>query len=278
MTDTSPKPFVFVLMPFDDSFSDVYELGIKPACIDAGAYAERVDEQIFSESILQRIYNQIAKADVVISDMTSRNPNVFYETGYAHALGKNVILLTHNSDDIPFDLKHYPHIVYGGSIRDLKPELSKRVRWAIANPTENDSPLSPLLEFFHEGKPLVGSPSIDVQSNQGHLWLIRLKLDIHNPSENRVEPQDFRVAFVTSNRIPRSQSQHDEPLTSIKLPKGGYIHLPDEAYSLLPGGWESIHIELKADDELSCGDTENIILRVFTYSGTIDIPFSIKVT
>ena len=117
MEGTSPKPFAFVLMPFAKEFDDVcYLLGIKPACETAGAYAERVDDQIFHESILQRIYNQISKADIIIADMTGRNPNVFYETGYAHALGKPVILLTRSSDDIPFDLKHYTHIVYEGRI------------------------------------------------------------------------------------------------------------------------------------------------------------------
>ena len=49
--------------------------------------------------------------------MTGRNANVFYEVGYAHALGKIVLLLTKNADDIPFDLKHHQHIVYGGSVR-----------------------------------------------------------------------------------------------------------------------------------------------------------------
>lgn len=83
----TPKPFVFVLMPFSSDFDDAYKLGIKKACKEAGAYAERVDEQIFDEQILERVYNQIAKADLIISDMTGRNPNVFYETGYAHALG-----------------------------------------------------------------------------------------------------------------------------------------------------------------------------------------------
>jgi nucleoside 2-deoxyribosyltransferase len=90
--DTAPKAFVFVLMPFDQDFGDIYELGIKTACKEAGAYCERVDEQIFTDSILQRVYNQIAKADIVIADMTGKNPNVFYEVGYAHALGKTVIL------------------------------------------------------------------------------------------------------------------------------------------------------------------------------------------
>lgn len=55
MTDTTaPKPFVFVLMPFDKKFEDIYQLGIKAACSEAGAFCERVDEQIFTESILDR--------------------------------------------------------------------------------------------------------------------------------------------------------------------------------------------------------------------------------
>jgi hypothetical protein len=132
MTDTTPKSFIFVLMPFVKTFDDLYGLGIKPACEKAGAYAKRVDDRIFQESILQRIYNQIAKADIIIADMTGRNPNVFYETGYAHALGKRVILLTQKTEDLPFDLKHYPHIKSLGDavhlsiiiFPNIKPHLS----------------------------------------------------------------------------------------------------------------------------------------------------------
>lgn len=136
MEEAKSKPFIFVLMPFNQDFTDIYDVGIKPACRDAGAYCERVDEQIFVESILQRVYKQIDKADIIIAEMTGRNPNVFYETGYAHALNKTVILLTQNADDIPFDLKHYPHIVYGGKISSLKSQLEARVRWYIDNPSE----------------------------------------------------------------------------------------------------------------------------------------------
>ena len=57
MEGTKPKPFVFVLMPFSEEFHDLYELGIKAACNDAGAYCERVDEQIFVENVLERLYN-----------------------------------------------------------------------------------------------------------------------------------------------------------------------------------------------------------------------------
>ena len=134
-------------MPFSEKFRDIYEVGIKPACKDAGATCERVDEQIFSENILQHTYDQIRRADIIVSEMTGRNANVFYETGYAHALGKRVVLLTREADDIPFDLRHYPHIVYKGSISTLKNELERRMRWYVgrlsglveANDLEKDS-------------------------------------------------------------------------------------------------------------------------------------------
>jgi hypothetical protein len=128
---TVPKPFIFVLMPFDEKFNDLYEFGIQGAAKEVNAYAERVDNQIFNENILDRIFNQINKADVIVADMTGRNPNVFYEVGYAHALGKIVLLLTQNTNDIPFDLKHRQHIIYAGQIAKLRNALVERLTWAI---------------------------------------------------------------------------------------------------------------------------------------------------
>jgi hypothetical protein len=141
---TAPKPFVFVLMPIRDEFSDIYKFGIKGAAQDVGAYAERVDEQMFDEGILERIFNQISKADVIVADMTGRNPNVFYEVGYAHALNKVVLLLTQKADDIPFDLQQRSHIVYEGKIDKLRSTLTERLRWALEesnrrNIDQNDS-------------------------------------------------------------------------------------------------------------------------------------------
>ena len=144
---TRPKPFIFVLMPFEKRFDDIYKLGIKASAHEVGAYAERLDEQLFHEGMLDRIFNQVNKADVIVADMTGQNPNVFYEVGYAHALGKIVLLLTNNSGDIPFDLKQRLHIVYEDSIVKLKEELSPYLEWAI-----KESQRSILAEdMFQEG-------------------------------------------------------------------------------------------------------------------------------
>ncbi len=114
-------------MPFSEEFDDIYQLGIKSTCNEMKINCERVDEQIFNHSILQQIYNQIENADILIADLTNQNPNVFYEVGYAHGLKKKVILLTKNIQDIPFDLKHYPHIIYEDKILNLKEKLKVKL-------------------------------------------------------------------------------------------------------------------------------------------------------
>lgn len=124
------KLFAFVLMPFGQQFSDIYRFGIKEPAAELNFLAERVDEQIYAEGMLERIYRQIELADVVIADMSGQNSNVFYEVGYAHAKEKLCVLLTSCAEDIPFDLKHRRHVVYGNSIKMLKERLVEELIWA----------------------------------------------------------------------------------------------------------------------------------------------------
>lgn len=88
----------------------------------------RLDKQIFVSDMLDMIYREITKADFIVADMSTRNPNVFYEVGYADAMRKPVILLTNKAEDIPFDLQHRPHVIYE-SIGQLKTDLTERMNW-----------------------------------------------------------------------------------------------------------------------------------------------------
>jgi nucleoside 2-deoxyribosyltransferase len=124
------QPFAFVLMPFKKEFDDIYQFGIKQLCAEKGVAAERVDEQRFSENVLDRIYRQIESCDFIIADMTGQNANVFYEVGFAHAKGKLCILCANTADEIPFDLKHHNHVIYGGSATALKTRLANWLDWA----------------------------------------------------------------------------------------------------------------------------------------------------
>ena len=121
------KKYIFVCMPFHEDFEDIYNFGIKEAAKELGFNCERADEIQYSGGIIDRIYELIKSAHVIVADMTEKNPNVFYEVGYAHALGKEVILLTQKAEDIPIDLRKFVHIIYGGKISKLKNELKKRI-------------------------------------------------------------------------------------------------------------------------------------------------------
>src|SRR5687768_2946466 len=193
---TSPRPFCFVLMPFSSEFDDIYNLGIKDACKEAGTYCERVDEQIFNESILDRVFNQIAKADVVIADMTGKNPNVFYEVGYAHALGKTTILLTQRTEDIPFDLKHFPHIVYNSRITFLKEELKKRLAWFITHPTEKPEEKLDIDIFIGQRNLSAEKVTVTGSYTAENYGAIILNFVFHNKSSFTFASGDFKVGIL----------------------------------------------------------------------------------
>ena len=125
------SPFAFVLMPFDKAFDDIYKFGIQAAAAESGVVAERVDEQKFTESILDRIYRQIEVADMIVADMSGRNPNVFYEAGIAHTLGRPVIPIAQNINDLPFDLRHHraiPYLNNAQGLADLRAAIIPRLQ------------------------------------------------------------------------------------------------------------------------------------------------------
>lgn len=203
---TAPKPFVFVLMPFSEEFNDIYKYGIKGAAEDANAYAERVDEQLYDEGILDRIFNQINKADVIVADMTGRVPNVFYEVGYAHALGKIVLLLTKNADDIPFDLIHRPHIVYAGKIQTLREELSQKLIWAISESRRERKQAPERLLVSIDGIEILEDYSYDnvpVITFIARSNILSLTVDIRNSSPKITPEISYIYLFTSSNSMLR---------------------------------------------------------------------------
>jgi hypothetical protein len=227
---TTPKPFCFVLMPFDKSFNDIYEFGIKGACIAANLYCERVDEQIFLGSVLDRIYSQISKADVVVADMTGRNPNVFYEVGYAHALGRKVVLLTQSADDIPFDLKHFPHIIYRKEITNLKAELARYLSHLVSDdrPTEVHKVLIDL--YVNETRL---SNEIAIAKHKNH-ETPNATVTVFNAAQTTFYSGDFHVGLITSDDVyVRGLTRGNRSA----LPNGKYFSLLDDFGTLFPGSY-----------------------------------------
>lgn len=99
------------MMPFDARFDAVYE-SIRRAAENAGLQCRRADDIWENAAIIQDVVALIDRSRIVVCDCTGRNPNVFYEAGIAHTLGREVILITQNEQDIPFDLRHLRYIRY----------------------------------------------------------------------------------------------------------------------------------------------------------------------
>ncbi len=67
---------------------------------------------IFEYVVLEKIWDEVSKADFILADVSEKSPEVFYILGIAHTLGKKVVILTQRSGDIPFDFKKYRHVIY----------------------------------------------------------------------------------------------------------------------------------------------------------------------
>jgi len=120
----------FVLMPFDTKFKLVYSKGIKPAIRKAKLIPKRADNIFDIRPVVQDIWEYINKAQLIIADLTEKNPNVFYEVGLSHAVPKRLIILTQKKEDVPFDLQYLRWIPYKNTLSGRK-ELSNALYLTI---------------------------------------------------------------------------------------------------------------------------------------------------
>lgn len=102
---------VAVMMPFSAEFRSTY-LSIQAACDSVGLKAMRSDDIWVNTTFIQDIFELIYCARVIIVDFSTRNPNVMYETGIAHTLGREVIPITRAISDVPSDIGHHRALTY----------------------------------------------------------------------------------------------------------------------------------------------------------------------
>ncbi len=125
------QPVAFVVMQFTDEFNSLYREVIKPVCEHFGYRVVRADEFHTSTMIVDDIIRSLRDSSVVIADITPDNPNVFYEVGYAHALGTPTILLSDRSRSrLPFDVSGLRTIFYSNTIagkRDVEEALTRHL-------------------------------------------------------------------------------------------------------------------------------------------------------
>jgi hypothetical protein len=131
-------PEAFVVMQFGEPYDSIYQEVIVPVAAEQGYSATRVDEIHAPGIILQDIVASLVRSAVVIAEITPPNPNVFYELGYAHALGKPTILLAERDRQLPFDVSGYRVIFYDNTIGG-KHQVEKSLREHLSSIFGNPS-------------------------------------------------------------------------------------------------------------------------------------------
>lgn len=119
---------VFVIMPFQKDFNDVWKGAIEKATKNEGLSAVRVDMINKSSNITDDIIDSIKKCRVAIVDVSTNNPNVMFELGYAVALNKPNIIISQSVEFLPFDIRNIRTIVYVNSwsgIEELRTKLQE---------------------------------------------------------------------------------------------------------------------------------------------------------
>jgi len=131
------KPSVFTVMQFSDQYDELYNEVIKPTSEDFNLECIRADDMYTNGLIIEDISRSIREAYIVIADVTPDNPNVYYEVGYAHGIGKPVILLCDRKrEKLPFDVSGMRTIFYDNSIAG-KSVVEERLRKHLENITKS---------------------------------------------------------------------------------------------------------------------------------------------
>ena len=267
----------FVIMPFSDDFGDVFKIGIKETAKELNIKAYRLDEELFDEGMLDKIYSEIENCDFLIADLSNKNPNVFYELGYAHAIGKRCILLTKSAENIPFDLKHKRHIVYGGKLSYLKSQLKSNLEWAKQEIESQKHNLF-ILELKSNG-------NLEVTEDyaQAH---IDFTIEIENKS-NRVSPEIHGIYIHSAKKWTIKQNgknvankksdlrsySHKYSLNSnsAKIPKKGFTQLEISTSRILAYAYE--------DEEIKDNYTiqGNLFIEIVTDKGSFTNKFPLSI-
>jgi len=120
-----------MIMPFAPEFDPVYQQIVVPTVKSLALSIKRGDDPFSKHEIMHDVWSMLNASQIVIADCTGRNPNVFYELGLAHTIGKPVIMLTQSLDELPFDVKNRRAIEYDiafHKIDKLKQQLSAAIR------------------------------------------------------------------------------------------------------------------------------------------------------
>lgn len=225
--NTKHLPECFTIMPFGDWFDDYYNDVYKCAIEESGLRPLRADDLYRPSAIVNDIWELTKRAKVVLADLTGKNPNVFYELGLAHALGKPAVLVTQSIADVPFDLRALRVIEYDKNDPTWGIVLKENIKTSLAEVLQ--SPGTAVLPTF-----------------------------LNSPNQGTRKPREGRSPLVESLRseVDRLRSQLMESERASQINPGLVSIAVDRLGAEDPG---SVYDWLRRDAQLAHRDAQSIL-------------------
>ncbi len=132
---------VFISMPMNVNKCpdvEVIRVGIDKALKDTGNEAYFLDKDVHNDNIFNKMLEEITACKFLVADLTSQNTGVYYEAGYAKAIGKTVIFTCKSTDfdNVHFDIKQTQIVVWNDAA-DLRSKLCDQIRKTKIGGVEN---------------------------------------------------------------------------------------------------------------------------------------------
>lgn len=206
----------FVLMPFKEPYDSYYPAIFRPALEAARYLVARADDVFTPRPIMLDVQKAIVDADLILCEMSERNPNVFYELGLAHAIGRPAILVSRKEEDIPFDLRHVRVIVYDYSRPGWEAKLKESITTAAKAVTDSSEIWPPPLTASQDRQSRLRALANEIAFNLseidkflGHGYAI----DKSGHVTANGKPSSLRYVTCMTNQFETSDGQHE--LTSV---------------------------------------------------------------
>lgn len=243
----------FIIMPFsspvgydENHFTRVYEYIIKPACEKAGFEAVIAKDTAKTNLIALEILKHIVEYDMALCDISSRNPNVFYELGLRHAFNKKTVLLKDKRTETPFDISSLRYTEYSETLRvdevqKTVDQVSKSLRETFETETNDGNSLVQLLAIDEAKLPAGYKMSEDTSLILNELRNMRQLL-----SEERAHTRTFAFSdgFVyNGNGIKLTTSPQPFNHSTLKYNISDGIIRSDEASLYIPKDEDGVKLK-----------------------------------
>jgi hypothetical protein len=177
---------------------------------------------------------------------------------------------------VQYNLKHFPHIVYGTKVSLLRDELKKRVKYFINNPPTKLSKITQELELYlgQENLALEKGKYVFTSDNRDSLLIT-----IFNSSSETFASGDFKIGIITEKfgLCRNSLSMAGNKVVTTTLPDGRFLHMFPDFSALFPNAYTFFRAYLntsaRQDKDV---DEKAILVRLFTKQGSRDFPITVQ--